>query len=120
VAYTVVDEPLLPPEVHVTADFAYFRWHGKGEDIWFDYRYSQEELEPWVGKVQETTKEVKMVYGYFNAGLLLGLSAGGRQGIRMVELYQFENTRSLRSRLHLPMVAPSAQSRQPGGPIDGI
>lgn len=66
VAYTVVDEPLLPPEVHVTADFAYFRWHGKGEDIWFDYRYRQEELEPWVGKVKETAKVAKSVYGYFN------------------------------------------------------
>jgi len=25
VAYCIVDEPLLPPEVHLTADFAYFR-----------------------------------------------------------------------------------------------
>jgi len=25
-AYTIVDEPLLPPETHVTADFAYVRW----------------------------------------------------------------------------------------------
>jgi len=31
VAYTVVDEPLLPPEVYLTTDFAYFRWHGKGK-----------------------------------------------------------------------------------------
>ena len=66
VAYTIVDEPLLPPEVHLTADFAYFRWHGKGEDIWFDYRYSEEELEPWVPKVQEVANNVKKVYGYFN------------------------------------------------------
>jgi len=27
VAYTIVDEPLLPPEIQLTADFAYFRWH---------------------------------------------------------------------------------------------
>jgi uncharacterized protein YecE (DUF72 family) len=66
VAYTIVDEPLLPPEVHLTTDFAYFRWHGKGEDIWFDYRYSKEELEPWVNKVEETSGKVKKVYGYFN------------------------------------------------------
>jgi len=31
VAYTVVDEPLLPPEIHLTTDFAYFRWHGKAK-----------------------------------------------------------------------------------------
>ena len=38
VAYCNVDEPLLPPEVHVTTDFAYFRWHGHGINPWFDYR----------------------------------------------------------------------------------
>jgi uncharacterized protein YecE (DUF72 family) len=66
VAYTIVDEPLLPPEVHLTTDFAYFRWHGKGEDIWFDYRYSAKELDSWIPKVQETSGKVKKVYGYFN------------------------------------------------------
>ncbi|MGA2680689.1 MAG: DUF72 domain-containing protein [Candidatus Bathyarchaeia archaeon] len=66
VAYTIVDEPLLPPEIHLTADFAYFRWHGKGEKIWFDYRYTNEELDIWVPKVLETAKNAKKVYGYFN------------------------------------------------------
>jgi uncharacterized protein YecE (DUF72 family) len=66
VAYTNVDEPLLPPEVHLTTDFSYFRWHGKGEDIWFDYRYSEKELDSWIPKVQEISKKVKKVYGYFN------------------------------------------------------
>jgi hypothetical protein len=66
VAYTIVDEPLLPSETHLTTDFAYFRWHGRGEDIWFDYRYSKEELEPWVPKIEEVARKVKRVYGYFN------------------------------------------------------
>jgi len=66
VAYTIVDEPLLPAEVHLTTDFAYFRWHGHGENIWFDYRYSEKELEPWVAKVEEAASKVKKVYGYFN------------------------------------------------------
>ena len=66
VANTNVDEPLLPPEMHLTADFAYFRWHGHGENIWFDYRYSKDELEPWVPKVEEATGKGKKVYGYFN------------------------------------------------------
>ena len=66
VAYTIVDEPLLPPELHLTTDFAYFRWHGHGKNIWFDYRYSKEELEPWVPKVEEAANKVKKVYGYFN------------------------------------------------------
>ena len=66
VAYTNVDEPLLPPEVHLTTDFAYFRWHGKGEKIWFDYRYTNEELNAWVPKVEETASKVKKIVGYFN------------------------------------------------------
>jgi uncharacterized protein YecE (DUF72 family) len=66
VAYTNVDEPLLPPEVHLTTDFAYFRWHGKGEKIWFDYRYNKEELDTWVPKVEEAADKVKKIVGYFN------------------------------------------------------
>jgi uncharacterized protein YecE (DUF72 family) len=66
VAYVIVDEPLLPPEVHLTADFAYFRWHGRGERPWFDYRYSKEELDRWIPKVEETAGKVKKVVGYFN------------------------------------------------------
>jgi uncharacterized protein YecE (DUF72 family) len=66
VAYVAVDEPLLPPEVHVTSDFAYFRWHGRGTRPWFNYRYSPEELKPWVPKIRKAAKKVKRVYGYFN------------------------------------------------------
>lgn len=66
VAYANVDEPLLPPETHFTSSFAYFRWHGRGSEPWFDYRYRPEELEPWIPKVKEATNKVKTVYGYFN------------------------------------------------------
>ena len=66
VAYTIVDEPLLPPEVQVTSHFVYFRWHGHGTRPWFNYRYNVEELKPWVPKVQKVAKKVKKVYGYFN------------------------------------------------------
>ncbi len=66
VAYTNVDEPLLPPEVQVTSDFAYFRWHGHGTRPWFNYRYNLEELKPWIPRVCKTAKGVKKVYGYFN------------------------------------------------------
>ena len=66
VAYTNVDEPLLPPEVHLTTDFAYFRWHGRGKKPWFNYLYKKEELGPWIPKVLAASKQVKRVYGYFN------------------------------------------------------
>jgi len=66
VAYTIVDEPLLPPDVHVTSDIAYVRWHGRGESPWYNYLYKTEELQPWVPKVKETAKKAGKVYGYFN------------------------------------------------------
>lgn len=66
VAYTNVDEPLLPPEVHITTDFTYFRWHGRGNKPWFNYLYKKEELDPWIPKVLAASKKVKKVYGYFN------------------------------------------------------
>ena len=66
VAYTNVDEPLLPPEVHITTNFTYFRWHGRREKPWFNYLYKKEELEPWIPKVLKAAKQVNKVYGYFN------------------------------------------------------
>jgi uncharacterized protein YecE (DUF72 family) len=66
VAYTIVDEPLLPPEVHITSNIAYFRWHGRGARPWYNYRYRPEELEPWPQKIKEAAEKVEKVYGYFN------------------------------------------------------
>jgi len=66
VAYAVVDEPLLPPEVHLTSDIAYFRWHGRGEKPWYDYRYSVQELEPWIPKLKYVAGKVGKTFGYFN------------------------------------------------------
>ena len=47
VAMTTVDEPLLPADTTTTADFAFVRWHGRGERPWYNYRYRQAELEGW-------------------------------------------------------------------------
>ena len=66
VANVIVDEPLLPPDTVVTADFAFIRWHGKGSRPWYNYRYSDRELDTWVPKVKEVTSRVKQTYGYFN------------------------------------------------------
>jgi uncharacterized protein YecE (DUF72 family) len=66
VANTIVDEPLLPSDLVVTADFSFVRWHGHGRRPWYNYRYSDKELEPWVDKLDEVTKKAKKTFGYFN------------------------------------------------------
>jgi len=52
--------------IHARADFAYIRWHGRGRKIWYDYKYSKEQLKKWVPKVKETEASAEIVYGYFN------------------------------------------------------
>ncbi len=66
VANTIVDEPLLPPDTVVTADFAFIRWHGRGSRPWYNYRYKEAELSAWTPKVKEVMSRTKKVYGYFN------------------------------------------------------
>ncbi len=66
VANVIVDEPLLPPETVVTADFAFIRWHGRGSRPWYNYRYGDEELKRWVPKVKDVASRVEKTYGYFN------------------------------------------------------
>jgi uncharacterized protein YecE (DUF72 family) len=66
VAYCIVDEPLLPPVVHLTTDFAYFRWHGHGTRLWYDYHYSPSELQAWLPHIEDTSDRVRKIYGYFN------------------------------------------------------
>jgi uncharacterized protein YecE (DUF72 family) len=66
VAKTIVDEPLLPTELDVTADFSFIRWHGRGKRLWYSYRYNNDELEEWTPKVKKVASKVKKVYGYAN------------------------------------------------------
>jgi uncharacterized protein YecE (DUF72 family) len=66
VAITTVDEPLLPADTTTTADFAFVRWHGRGERPWYNYRYKQDELQGWSKKVEAIATKTKKVYGYFN------------------------------------------------------
>ena len=65
-AHVIVDEPKLPIDLRVTSDFAYIRWHGHGKKPWFYYRYSLEELEPWVSRIESIQDETKTILGYFN------------------------------------------------------
>lgn len=52
VACAVVDEPLLPPVLLQTSDTVYVRLHGRGRKPWYDYRYTEAELNEWAVRVK--------------------------------------------------------------------
>jgi uncharacterized protein YecE (DUF72 family) len=65
-AYCIVDEPLLPPEIHITSPIGYIRWHGHGQRQWYDYRYTEQQLKDWVPKIKEIQDNTKKTFGIFN------------------------------------------------------
>jgi len=109
-AYTIVDEPLLPPSIHVTADFAYVRWHGHGSRIWYDYDYSASELDSWVPRVNETTRRAKKVYGYFNNHYSANAVKNAVELLEMLDAATTEQSSSLRK-----IVEHRAQKGRPRG-----
>jgi uncharacterized protein YecE (DUF72 family) len=65
-AYCIVDEPLLPPEIHITSDIGYIRWHGRGQRPWYNYRYTKDQLTDWLPKIEEVRTNTKQTLGVFN------------------------------------------------------
>ncbi len=68
VSNTITDSPIkfLSKPVVTATTHAFVRWHGKGNPVWYDYTYSQDELAPWAGKVRELSAKVPVIYAYFN------------------------------------------------------
>jgi uncharacterized protein YecE (DUF72 family) len=65
-AHVVIDGPHLPSVLEVTGPFAYVRWHGRGDPLWYDYTYSAAELAAWVPRIRALAETVPVVYGFFN------------------------------------------------------
>lgn len=64
IAWVVVDAPFLPRLPHVTASFAYVRWHGRP-----GYQTRRQldpgaALRPWVPILQQLARQAQPVYGY--------------------------------------------------------
>ena len=68
VANTVTDSPIefLARSVVTATTHSYVRWHGRGKSPWYDYTYSEQELRPWLAKLQVMEEKVTVVYAYFN------------------------------------------------------
>lgn len=63
VGYCIISAPgELPESLHITAPWAYIRFHGKEQ--WYNYRYSKAELQEWADKIAEL--DLEKVFIYFN------------------------------------------------------
>jgi uncharacterized protein YecE (DUF72 family) len=97
VANTSVDEPLLPPDIVHTADFTYIRWHGLGKRVWYDYRYSRQEILTWVPKVKEILLKSKEVYGYWNNHFHGYAVLNGLEALELLGMLTGEQREALKS-----------------------
>ncbi len=79
IGFCCVDEPrlpgLLPPLAICTSPVAYVRYHGRNARKWwnhqtaserYDYLYSSEELEEWLGRIHELASKATTTYIVFN------------------------------------------------------
>jgi uncharacterized protein YecE (DUF72 family) len=68
IANTITDSPIefLSKVVITATTHSFVRWHGRGKSIWYDYRYSEDELRPWLGKLNQIESQVPVTYAYFN------------------------------------------------------
>jgi uncharacterized protein YecE (DUF72 family) len=62
--FCIFDMPGFTSPIVFTADFAYFRFHGKGE--LYSGNYPDSDLAEWAEKIQKADEGVKTVYIYFN------------------------------------------------------
>ncbi len=62
ICFCSISSPKLPEDLIKTSDFGYVRFHGK--ERWYDYDYSDEELEKWTEKIKKAN--FKECFIYFN------------------------------------------------------
>lgn len=76
IAVCNIDQPLfedsIAPAEHITAPIAYVRFHGRNYQAWFredagrnaryDYLYNEDELQPWIDRVNRMKKRVNDLF----------------------------------------------------------
>lgn len=85
VANTITESPMefLSRVVITSSTHAYVRWHGRGKPVWYEYTYSEEELQPWIEKLKEIGEHVPMTYAYFNNHYSAGAPRNALQFLSM-------------------------------------
>jgi uncharacterized protein YecE (DUF72 family) len=59
IAYCSVIEPILPPRFDITSDLFYLRFHGFGKKIWFNYNFSEDELNEYASKLLPILEDIR-------------------------------------------------------------
>jgi uncharacterized protein YecE (DUF72 family) len=85
VANTITDSPIkfLSKPIITTTTHAFVRWHGQGNDVWYDHTYSEDELRPWIGSLDDIEAKVPVVYAYFNNHYHAGAPVNALQLLEM-------------------------------------
>ena len=119
--HVIVDAPRIegaknvaPTVLALTSPTVYVRFHGRNADTWnkrggsaserFDYLYSDEELQEWVGPLRELAGQAEQAYAFFNNN---ATSPDGRGG-RMAQAAA--NAKALQRLLQSANVPVSAQA----------
>ena len=119
--HVIVDAPRIegaknvaPTVLALTSPTAYVRFHGRNADTWnkrggsaserFDYLYSDEELQEWVGPLRDLAGQAEQAYAFFNNN---ATSPDGRGG-RMAQAAA--NAKALQRLLQSANVPVSAQA----------
>jgi uncharacterized protein YecE (DUF72 family) len=119
--HVIVDAPRIegaknvaPTVLALTSPTAYVRFHGRNADTWnkrggsaaerFDYLYSDEELQEWIGPLRELAGQAEQAYAFFNNN---ATSPDGRGG-RMAQAAA--NAKALQRLLQSANVPVSAQA----------
>jgi uncharacterized protein YecE (DUF72 family) len=93
--HVIVDAPRIegaknvtPTVLAVTSPMTYVRFHGRNAETWnkrggsaaerFDYLYSDDELEEWVGPLRELAGQAEQAYAFFNNNATSPDGRGGR------------------------------------------
>src|SRR5256714_7510685 len=94
-AHVIVDAPRIegaknvaPTVLALASPTAYVRFHGRNADTWnkrggsaaerFDYLYSDEELQEWVGPLRELAGQAEQAFAFFNNNATSPDGHGGR------------------------------------------
>ena len=65
ISNVITDSP-LELSFDIATDWAFIRYHGRGQKIWYDYKYSPEEIDKFAKKLHEIEDKTSIVYAYFN------------------------------------------------------